>query len=234
MRDAWTEVLIDSFREVTRRVALGAPRVLAALTLVLVGWAVAAIVRSVLARGMRAMGVDRRCARWGLTATLERAGIRRPPSEIAGRFVFWVLIVVGLLMGIDALEVPATAGLVAAAMRFLPNLLVAVFIFVIGWLLAHFLAQTVLIFVVNAQMAGGPMIAATVRWLVYLFAGGVALTQLDIAREMVLLAFGIGLGGLVLALALAFGLGARDLARELLEAWLRGPGGEGRDEISHV
>jgi hypothetical protein len=234
MTVAWTDIVIGSFQEVLQRLAIVAPRVLAALTLVLLGWAVATAVRRLASRLLRAAEVDDRCARWGVTATLERAGIRRSPVELLGRLLFWVLFVIGLLMGIEALDVPATAGLAAAAMRVLPNLLVAILALVIGWLVAHFLAQAVLIFIVNAQIAGGPLLAGAVRWLVLMFAGGVALTQLDIAREMVLLVFGIALGGFVLALALAFGLGARDLARESLEAWFRGSERRGPDGMSHV
>jgi len=103
----------------------------------------------------------------------------------------------------------------------------------IGWLLANFLAQAVLIGVVNAQVAGAPLIAGAVRWLVLVFAGAAALTQLGIAREMVLLAFGIAFGGTVLALALAFGLGGKELAREILESRLRKPDRDD-DELTHV
>jgi len=79
-----------------------------------------------------------------------------------------------------------------------------------------------------------PVIAAAVRWLVLLFASAVALTQLGIGREMVLLVFGVAFGGMVLALALAFGLGGRDLAREVLERWLRKREDEEPDRISHI
>jgi len=103
-----------------------------------------------------------------------------------------------------------------------------------GWILAHFLAQAALIGAVNAQVAGAPLVAAAVRWLVLVFAGAVALTQLGIAREMVLLAFGIAFGGMVLALSLAFGLGARNLAQQVLEGWLRRGEDREADRISHV
>jgi hypothetical protein len=136
-------------------------------------------------------------------------------------------------MGVEALEMPATAGLVAAVLRFLPNLIVAAVVMVIGWLLANFLGQAALIGAVNAQVAGAPLIAGAVRWLVLVFAGGAALTQLGIAREMVLLAFGIAFGGTVLALALAFGLGGKELAREILESRLR-KGEEDTDPMTHV
>lgn len=221
MREAWADVLMTSFREVVQRLALVTPRLVALLALVLAGWLVAALARRLTLRILRAADFDGRCGRWGLTATLVRGGMRQSPAALVGRLVFWTMFLVALLMGVETLEVPATAGLVAVFLRFLPNLLVAAIVMVAGWLLANFLAQAVLIGAVNAQVAGAPLIAGAVQWLVLVFAGAAALTQLGIAREMVLLAFGIAFGGTILALALAFGLGGKDLAREILESRLR-------------
>lgn len=221
MREAWSDILMTSLREVAHRLALVAPRLLAAVTLILVGWVLAVVARRLTVRILQAADLDGRCRRWGLTATLSRSGVRQPPTVLLGRLIFWTIFLVALLMGVEALEMPATAGLVAVVLRFLPNLIVALLVMAIGWLLANFLGQAALIGAVNAQVAGAPLIAGAVRWLVLVFAGGAALTQLGIAREMVLLAFGIAFGGTVLALALAFGLGGKDLAREILESRLR-------------
>ena len=233
MQVSWTDTLVTLFREMARRLALVAPRLLALLMLILVGCIVAAIVRRVTVRILRSADFDGRCRRWGLTASLARGGIKQPPTELVGRAIFWTLFLVALLMGIEALEMPATAGLVAVLLRFLPNLIVAALVMVAGWVLANFLAQAALIGAVNAQVAGAPLIAGAVRWLVLVFAGGAALTQLGIAREMVLLAFGIAFGGTVLALALAFGLGGKELAREILESRLRKQDEE-RDRLDHL
>lgn len=233
MRETWTDILVTSFREVAQRLALVAPRLLAMLTLILLGWMVAVLARRLTLRILRAADFDQGCRRFGLTASLARGGIKQPPAELAGRMIFWTLFLVALLMGIEALEMPATAGLVAVVVGFLPNLIVAGLVMVVGWFLANFLAQAALIGAVNAQVAGAPLIAAAVRWLVLVFAGGAALTQLGIAREMVLLAFGIAFGGTVLALAIAFGLGGKELAREILESRLRKPE-EDEDQVSHV
>lgn len=234
MRESWTNILLASFREVVPRLALVAPRLLAFLTLVLLGWAVAAVARRLTARLLRAADFDGRCTRWGFTAVLGRRGVRRPPSALAGGLVFWALFLIALLMGIEAVEIPATAGLVGVAFRFLSNLIVASVVMLAGWTLAQFLAQAALIGAVNAQVAGAPLVAGAVRWVVLVLAGAAALTQVGIAREMILLVFGIAFGGTVLALALAFGLGGRDLAREVLEGWLRKREDEEPERTSHM
>ncbi len=233
MHDTWTDILVTSFQEVMHRLARVAPRILALATLILIGWIAASLVRRLVIRILAAVDFDRRCARGGLTAPLERAGMRQPPTVLVGRIIYWLIFLIALLMGVEALEMPATTGLVSMVLRFLPNLIVASLVMVTGWLLANFLAQAVLIGAVNAQITGAPLIAAGARWLVLVFAGAAALTQLGIAREMVLLAFGIAFGGTVLALALAFGLGGKDLAREILESRLR-KREEDHDRMTHV
>ena len=233
MRDAWSDVLVTSFRDVVERLAHVTPRLLAMVVVILLGWAVAAIVRRLTVRVFRMADVDARCARWGLTASLSRSGIGQPPSQVIGQLVFWTIFFVAILTSVEALEMPATAGMAAGVVRFLPNLVIAILVWMVGWLLANFMAQTVLIAAVNAQVALAPLIAGAVRWLVLVFAGAAALTQLGIAREMVLLTFGIAFGGTVLALALAFGLGGKELAREILESRIRKREGD-NDHLTHV
>ena len=220
MREAWADILAKSFFDVLDRLAGYAPRLLAVLTLIALGWGVAIAARRLASRVLAAADVDGFAARSGVAGALARTGLRRAPSDLVGQLVFWLCFLVALLMAIEALEVPVAVGLAPLVIRFLPNLLVALFVLLVGWLLANFLAQALLIFVVNAQLSGGPLVAGAVRWLVWAFAGGVALTQLGIAREMILLAFGIVFGGATLALSLAFGLAGRHLARSALEGWL--------------
>jgi hypothetical protein len=233
MREAWSEALVTSFREVMNRLSHIAPRVLAMLTLILLGWAVAGVVSRLAVRLSRVVDLDARCARWGLTSGLARSGLAQLPSLAIGRLIFWTIFCVALLMGIEALEMPATAGLVAGVIRFLPNLVIATLVWTAGWLLANFMAQAVLIAAVNAQIAFAPLIAGAMRWLVLIFAGAAVLTQLGIAREMVLLTFGIAFGGTVLALALAFGLGGKELAREILESRLHKEA-QNDDHVTHI
>jgi hypothetical protein len=234
MQDQWADIIIKSFREVAYRLAAFTPRLLAVLTLVVAGWVLAAVARRLAIRILRAADVDGRAARWGVTATLGHTGLRRLPSEVGGQLVFWLIFLIGLLMAIEALEVPAAVGLAPVVMRFLPNLLIALFVMVIGWLLANFLAQALLIFIVNAGLRGGPLLAAALRWLILVFAGSVALTQIGIAREMILLVFGIVFGGVTLALALAFGFGGRHLARHALEGWLHRREDRRHADMSHL
>jgi hypothetical protein len=234
MQQQWSDIVLDAMRDVGQRLLFVTPRLLAALTLILLGWVAAALVRRITTRVLGAADLDVRCARWGLTGVLGRGGHRPSPTELLGRLVYWAIFLVGLLMAVEALEMPGTAGAVGVMLAFLPHVIVAVLVVVGGWMLAQFLAQAVLIAAVNAQVAGASLLAAAGRWLVLTVAGAVALTELGVAREMVLLVFGIAFGGAVLALSLAFGLGARELARQALESYLRRAREDSGEPVSHV
>jgi hypothetical protein len=234
MQQQWSDLVLDAMRDVGHRILLVTPRLLAALTVILAAWAIAALLRRVTTRILRAADLDVRCARWGLTGILGRGGHRPSPTDFIARVAYWAIVLVGLLMLVDILDMRGTAGAVGVLLAFLPHVIIAVVVVVGGWMLAHFLAQAVLIAAVNAQVAGATLLATVVRWLVLTVASAVALTELGVAREMVLLIFGIAFGGAVLAVSLAFGLGARELARQALESYL-GRARENRGgPVSHV
>jgi uncharacterized membrane protein len=118
---------------------------------------------------------------------------------------------------------------------YLPNVFTALLVLLVGYVLSNFLGRAALIASVNAGIRVSGVIGKFVKLLVLTLSATMALEQLGIGRETVILTFAIVLAGVMLALALAFGLGGRDLAREYLEKKMRGKDeGEERDEISHL
>jgi hypothetical protein len=233
MSELWRETMIDAFRDTTRRIALFLPNLLAMVTLLMLGILAGWITKFLLLRILRAFRFDPLCERWGLSQALARGGVKRPASQLVSRLAFWSVFLIFAFMGVDALNLPAAANLTILALRFLPHVLTAMLLLLAGWLLANFLAQGALIAAVNAQFQGARFIAALIRWGILIFTGATVLTQLGIAKEIMVAAFSITFGGIILALALAFGLGARDLAREFLERRLQGEK-EPEEGVSHL
>jgi hypothetical protein len=209
-----------SFRE---RLQEFLPNLLLSLLVVVAGFALALLLREVISRGLRALKFDRLATRMGVSEAVERVGGFRSPSYVAGQLVFWIVAVFALLGGLYELDTAYTRGLVDRFFGYLPNLIVAAFILLLGTIISRFLARGVLLAAVNAGMRGARLAAGLVRFLVLVLAAVAALEHLGIGRATVLLAFGIVFGGVVLALAIAFGLGGRDLARDVLEGQLRKP-----------
>ncbi|MBI1736860.1 MAG: hypothetical protein HYR51_16960 [Candidatus Rokubacteria bacterium] len=205
--------------DVGDRLAAIVPGLFVMLVLVLIGLAAGWIARGIVSRLARAVGLDRHMERWGVVPSLRRSGIYRPPSDILGSLVFWALFVLFASLGVDSLGFPGSTS--AFLLAFLPPLFAAMLILLVGLLVASFLSQGILIAAVNAGVPEARLLARAIQWGVLLFAAATALTHIGIGKEMVLVAFSITFGGLVFALALAFGLGGRTLARDILARRLR-------------
>jgi hypothetical protein len=158
-----------------------------------------------------------------------------PPSDLLGRLAFWTLFVLFASLGIDALGLPGgSPGATVFLLSFLPPLLAAVLIVVVGTVIANFVSQGLLIAAVNAGLPEARLLARAVQWAIILFAAATALTQLGIGKEMVLVGFGITFGGLVFALALAFGLGGRTIAHDILARRLRRDSPPREEHLTHL
>lgn len=215
MNESWVTVLVEVVRGGADRLAAVLPGVLAACALLVAGLTLAWLSRAILVRLLAAL--DRPLRDWGVDQALLRAGFSRSPREVLARLVSWLIALVFALLALDALVAPGGAAVTLLVVGLLPHLVAALAIVLIGWLVGNFLGHAALIAAVNAQVAEARLLGRVVRLAVVTFAVATALTHLGIGKEMVLLVFGISFGGLVLALALAFGLGGRHLARRALE-----------------
>jgi small-conductance mechanosensitive channel len=158
------------------------------------------------------------------------------PANLLSRFFYWVIVLVTLILGVNALEVEATQNLIVHFFNYLPHIFAALLILVIGYLIAIFLGQATLIAAVNAQMESAKLLSRAVRWFIIVLSLTMALYHLGIAEKVIIAAFTITFGGIVLALAIAFGWGGRELAKDFLGRLYKREGkeGEGPDRISHI
>lgn len=218
--------------EVGDRLAAILPGLLVMIVLVAIGLVAGWLVSAILSRVARAVGFDRHMERWGVVPSLRRSGIFRAPSDILGDIAFWALFVLFASLGVDSLGFSTSTS--AFLVAFLPPLFAAMLILLVGLLVASFLSQGILIAAVNAGVPEARLLARAVQWGVLLFAGATALTHLGIGKEMVLVAFAITFGGLVLALALAFGLGGRTIARDILARRLRREAPPREEHLTHL
>jgi hypothetical protein len=212
------------------------PNLLAMVTILIIGFLIAWAIKILLLRFLKAIKFDRVSERWGLTHMLSKGGISYSPANLLSKFFYWVIVLITLILGINALEVAATQNFIAQFFNYLPHLFAAVLILVVGYLIALFLGQAALIAAVNAQMESAKILSRAVRWFIMILALTMALYHLGIAEKVIVAAFSITFGGIVLALAIAFGWGGRELAKDFLEKLYkrRERGGERQDQISHI
>jgi hypothetical protein len=187
---------------------------------VLVGALLVGLVVGVLIR--LALNLVFRMARGGDSSPLLRAaGLKTAPSALAAGISFWAAVLVALAVGVNALEPGALRNVLADIVAFLPRLLTSALIVLLGFGLAALARRSFLLAAVNAGLPWARAGSRLVNAAVLVFFVAMALDNLGVARSILVAAFSIVAGGFVLALALAFGLGARDLAKGYLEKRLR-------------
>ncbi len=236
MGEVWKVTITDSLNRFVGKVIVFLPNLLAMITIFVVGFLIAWIFKKLLFRFLRAIQFDRVAGQWGLANVLSKGGMTYSPANLVSRFFYWVIVLVTLILGINALEVAATQNLIAQFFNYLPHLFAAVIILVIGYLIAIFLGQATLIAAVNAQIESAKLLSRLVRWFLIVFSITMALYQLGIAEKVITAAFSVIFGGIVLALAIAFGWGGRELAKDFLERLYKrnGRSDEKEDHISHI
>lgn len=204
--------------------------------IVILGFVAAWIGRRVFSFVLKLVKFDSLCFRIGFSSALSKAGITRSPSDIVGILVYWVLVFLFLLAGMSSLNVAAVDQMVNSLFSYLPHFLVAIFVFIIGYVLAQFLGRATLIGLVNAQVKGAKPIAFLVQILILILFIAMGIEQLGIAKGVVIATFSIFFGGVVLALAIAFGLGGKDIAKDFLDKRLKSSKETKTkpDEISHL
>jgi hypothetical protein len=178
----------------------------------IVAWVLAAIVRRVLL----SMQFDQRVAR-GSFAGLSDWSPDSSPTLLVSRTMALAVIFMGMVIGISAFNAELTSLFVRSVFAYIPNILGAVLVLLVGNIVARFLARSVLIRAVNMNFQYGVLLSAGVKWLVIVLAVAMALEHLKIAPGIVELAFGILFGGIVFALALAVGLGSKEWVVKSLE-----------------
>jgi small-conductance mechanosensitive channel len=205
----------DSFQNALDKLVAFIPNLIGCLVLLLIGFIVAKVVASVVAKALQSVGLDRHLHESDAHQYVERVLPGASPSKGISRVVFWLVFVFFLTSAIGALQIPAVTTFMNQVLAYLPNVIAAIIIFVVAAAVAGAVAAGV------AKLMGdtptGKIVATIVPALVMVIAMFMILNQLKIAEQIVSIAFAATMGALALGLALAFGLGGRDVARRLLE-----------------
>ena len=209
MWQAVQDVLGQAWQRIAATMGVILPALLAMLAILVVAALVAFAARWALPRLLARLGLDRRAHALGLTPG-RAARNEPPPSVLVGRFVAWCVVLLGVALGLDILGASTTSALGFALIGFLPRLVVAAAVFIVGIGVARWLERTVLIGAVNLQIQSARLLALGVKWFVVIFATALALQHLGVGGPIVVIAFSVLLGGIVLAAALAVGLGSRE------------------------
>jgi hypothetical protein len=227
------DALVQSWQNFSSAFALFVPRLIAAAIIFGVGFIVALILRRLIHRLLVSLHFDRLTQRTGANEMLRNAGM--PAAELLiAKIVFWIVWLGFMVSAVDTLQLAPFQGLVDEFFRFVPRFLIALLVFTLGFLIGNFLWRATLLAAVNAGVPGARLLSGSLRVLVIGVGVVMALEQLGLATGVVLTAFAITFGALMLGAAIAFGLGGRDAAKQLLERQFRNSRERDSDAAPHL
>lgn len=236
MWEAILNVLRSAWQEFLSGVEVFLPHLLAMLSLVLVGWLIAWILSFLLRHVLRLARFDVLADRLGATGMLKKVALPGA-SDVMATMVFWLLWAAFMLSGLGALGFAGAENLTAEFVSFLPRLGVGVVIFVVGMFAANFAWRASLLAAVNSNLPSARLLSGAVRWLIVALTVAMSLEQIGVAKTIMMTAFAIAFGAVMLGAAVAIGIGGAPIARRVLDRQFpEAPkdAGSGPDSLSHL
>ena len=193
------------------------PRLLVAMLIVVAGWLLAKLVRFAMLRALKAVNFPILTERAGIDAFLKRGGVRIDTAAVLGLLTYWLIILTTLMAAFSSLGLTQVTDLVGQVVLFIPRVFIAILVLAFGTYFARFLAASVTTYFRNIGVEDGDVLGRITLYAVIVFVAVIALDQLSIGGDIIRHSFLILLAGVVLALALAFGLGGQKWAASVIE-----------------
>ena len=213
------DMMLEPLRVFLRQAAEFLPRLAIALFVFIVGWILAKVARFAIVKGLRAVNFHVVTQRAGLDGFFKDGGIRADTTDLIALIVYWLVILGALVVGFNSLGLVYVTDLLGRVILFVPKVLVALLVLAFGAYFARFIANAITAYCRNVHIQDAELLGRLAQYAIVTFVILIALDQVNIGGDIVRQSFLIILAGLIFALALAFGLGGKEWAAELLERW---------------
>jgi len=212
----WRVVFVEPVKVMLGKFAQFVPMFVGFLVIVLVGWLVAVILKKVLVKILIFLKIDALSGKINLSQLLEKGGIKYTLSEIIGIIFYWLIIFMAIATAINALGLTSVSAIMDRMILYVPNIIIAIFILILGLFLSSFLSSVIVAMSVNAGISQANILGKIVSVVIIVFSAMIALEQLNIAAAIINAVITIIFASIGLAFALAFGLGSKDIAAKII------------------
>lgn len=217
MVQEWSQITLESLQKLWQGFLTFIPKLIGAIVIFVIGWFISIWIGKLIAAILKKIKLDRLFQKTDWQEALEKAEFKISVSDFIGELVKWILVIVFLLAAVDILQIPQFAGFLKEILAWLPNLVVAVAIFVVAVVVAEFAEKLARALVGKLRMGYSKVIGSIVKWAVWIFAILAILIQLGIAKDLIQILVTGFVALIVISFGIAFGLGGKDVAREMLE-----------------
>ncbi|MFH1621994.1 MAG: hypothetical protein ABIA97_02595 [Candidatus Omnitrophota bacterium] len=195
-------------------------RLIGLLIVIVVGWLIAKVIKTLIVKVLKTARLDSVAESTGVNNFLVKGGIKQTLSEVIGGLFYWLCLLVTAAVAVDFLGLEVVGELLNRVILYIPNVILSIFILLLGVFLSTFLGTMVQTAAANAGLIRAKLLAKIVEIIVVVSAIAVALEQLKIGAEIINLVVKSIVIGIAAAMAIAFGLGCKDMAEKSLSNWL--------------
>lgn len=221
-----TAVVKGAWDAFATKITVFLPELIGAIIIFVAGLIIAKLVKMGIVKLLRLIRFDSAADKTGVKGFLDKGGIVKAPSEIIGALSYWFIMILVLIASLDALGLPIVSDILNDIFLYIPNVVAAIIVLILGILFGNLLSAVVRTAASNAGLSAAEGLGKTALYAIVVFSGAIALIQLGIGKEIVSSAFGLAFGAMALAFGLAFGLGGRDVASNYLKKWFEKNQGE--------
>lgn len=208
----WQIVLFEPARLVLSQIGQFLVNLLLVVVLLIIGWLISKLIKTIVTKVLRALKVDEISDKIELDALLAKGNIKYSLSELVGVICYWLGLLITVVVAVNSIGLTVAADLLNKVVLYIPNIIAAIFILVLGLFVAKLLSNIVQTAANNAGLSQANILSKTVEIITLVFAIAITVEQLNIASRIIELTISIVLASAGLGLALAFGLGCKDLA----------------------
>jgi len=213
----WNAVVMEPVTEMLARVAGFLPTFIGVLVILIAGWIIAGALKNVVVKVLKLIQLDTASEKSGLGDILRRGGIRQTVSELIGVLIYWLIMLMVFMTALNALGMTVAAALLDKVILYIPNVIAAMFILSLGIFFSSMVGTIVRTASSNAGITQAKFLGQATQTVIMIFAAIITLEQLNIASSVLNLTINIILASMGLALAIAVGLGSKDLAGKMMQ-----------------
>jgi hypothetical protein len=215
-------VVVDPVKAMSVKIWSYIPAIAGAIVILVVGWLIAKVIEAIIARVLKAVKLDAASEKAGIAGVLAQGEIRMTLSELIGAVVYWLVMLIVLATTLDALNLKIASELLTRVVGYVPNILGAIFILILGAFVANFVGAVVRTAGNNAGIKNTKMLSQLAQTILMVFAVIIAIEQLQVATTLLILSVNIILVSIGLGSAIAFGLGCKDIAGKFMQDVING------------
>ncbi|MDD5496017.1 MAG: hypothetical protein PHP46_02820 [Candidatus Omnitrophica bacterium] len=207
-----TVVVADPVKAMVIKIGSYIPTLLGAIAILIIGWMIAKLLETMVTKVLRTVKLDMASDKAGITNILAQGDIKMTLSELFGAIVYWVVVLISFVTALNALNLTIAADLLSRLVEYVPNIISAIFVLVLGSFLAGFMGAIVRTSMSNAGLGNAKLLGKITQVILIIFATIIAIQQLNVATALIALAVNVVLASIGIGIALAFGLGCKDIA----------------------